>query len=117
VVDDNAPVAEAIVRLLGPCFDAACVTDGEAARVRLAAREPFDAVLCDVRMPRMGGLALLRWVQREHPSLLERFVFMTVDPDDQDAQEVARTHGRAVLRKPCTRDELVAALRALAPAS
>jgi CheY-like chemotaxis protein len=113
VVDDNAPVAEAIVRLLGTGFDAVVARDGEAARAQLETREEFEVVLCDVRMPRMSGLELFRWVEREHPSLRGRFVFMTAEPDLPEARPVALARAWPIVRKPCTRDELLAAVHAV----
>lgn len=60
VVDDNAALAETIADgLLERGYEALAVTSGEAA-LRLLRTERIDALVTDVRMPRMDGLTLLR---------------------------------------------------------
>jgi CheY-like chemotaxis protein len=105
LVDDEPAFARALQRALtGYAIERA--SDGEEARQRLAEGEVFDLILSDVRMPRLGGLALLRWIRAHAPAFVVRCVFMTFDPDDLEAQEIARTHVHPVLHKPCTRDML-----------
>jgi CheY-like chemotaxis protein len=109
IVDDNDAIAEAIPHLLGPGFQTSRAVDGEAARDLLAAGAVFDAVLCDILMPRLDGLRLLDWVRTHRPEVVPRFVFLTVAPEFPAARELALTH--TVLRKPCTRADLLAAMR------
>jgi DNA-binding NarL/FixJ family response regulator len=42
-----------------------------------------------VNMPRLDGFALLRWLRLSRPDLVDRVVFMTVDPDLPAAREIA----------------------------
>jgi CheY-like chemotaxis protein len=42
-------------------------------------REPFDVILSDVRMPKLDGPGFYRELQRRHPELLDRVVFVTGD--------------------------------------
>ena len=109
IVDDNDVFAEVIPHLLGPGFQTLRAVDGEVARALLADGAVFDAVICDVLMPHLDGLQLLEWTRGHRPELVPRFVFLTVAPELPAAQELARTH--AVLRKPCTRAVLLAAMR------
>lgn len=60
LVEDDLPLAEALLSLLvssGYAVD--CVHDGEAAK-DLVAVEPFDLVILDLNLPRLDGLAVLR---------------------------------------------------------
>lgn len=109
IVDDNDVIAEAIPVLLGPSFQTTRAADGEAARALFVAGVVFDVVLCDILMPRLDGLGLLNWVRTHCPEVAPRFVFMTVAPEFPAALELAFTH--TVLRKPCTRASLLAAMR------
>ncbi len=63
VVDDNA-VNRDLVRTLLAAFGAVTTeaSDGEIA-VRLAAAEPFDVILMDIRMPGMGGVSAARAIR------------------------------------------------------
>ena len=60
LVEDDLPLAEALMSLLvtsGYAVD--CVHDGEAARVLVAA-EQFDLMILDLNLPELDGLAVLR---------------------------------------------------------
>ncbi len=60
LVEDDLPLAEALVALLissGYAVD--CVHDGDSAKV-LAAAEQFDLVILDLNLPQLDGLAVLR---------------------------------------------------------
>jgi len=78
-VDDEASLrngAEAFGRQRG--FAVATAEDGEAALAAVQERS-FDAIVCDLRMPGMDGLAFHRALCRERPGLARRTVFITGD--------------------------------------
>ena len=112
IVEDDDPIAKAMTRLLGTSFEITRAVDGVAARDLLTAGASFDVILSDVNMPRLDGFGFLRWLRLSRPDLVDRVVFMTVNPDLPAAREVALTHVYPVLRKPCTRDVLLDAVRA-----
>jgi CheY-like chemotaxis protein len=112
IVEDDDPIAKTIARLLGHSFEIVRAVDGVAARDLLIAGASFDVILSDVNMPRLDGFGLLRWLQVSHPEVVSRVVFMSVDPDLPASREIALTHVHPVLRKPCTRDVLLDAVRA-----
>ncbi len=69
------------------------------------AEERFSAILCDLRMPGMGGEALYRRLLHERPEQAAAFVFMTGVGDGRGVRgaEVERflaASGRPVLRSP-----------------
>jgi EAL domain-containing protein (putative c-di-GMP-specific phosphodiesterase class I) len=65
VVDDDVPTARGFGRILSAAgFTVTLAHDGKEAAV-IAARRSFDAILSDIAMPGMDGIALLRAV-REH---------------------------------------------------
>ncbi len=60
IVDDEPGLRQSLGLLLGDAgYEVAAESDGRRALNRALA-EPFDLVLCDVRMPRLGGLEFLR---------------------------------------------------------
>jgi CheY-like chemotaxis protein len=69
LVDDEPSLRRVMSRsLVRAGFDVTQAPDGRVA-LELARAQQFNAVISDVRMPRMGGLELLDRLQRELPSL------------------------------------------------
>ncbi len=96
IVDDDPAVRESLSEELSTHFTVVSADSGEAALDRL--REgPFDALVSDVRMPGMGGIALLERAAQIDPSLVR--IFLTGYADDA-VYESARTTGAYKLRKP-----------------
>ena len=78
-VDDEPTLrngVEAFGRMRG--FAVATAQDGESALAALQERS-FDAVVCDLRMPGMDGVAFHRALSRESPGLARRTIFITGD--------------------------------------
>jgi DNA-binding NtrC family response regulator len=78
--------------------------DGAAALAALE-REPFDIVLTDVRLPRVGGLELFRHARRLLPDA--GVILMTAFADADDAVEVMREGAKDYLQKPFEIEELL----------
>jgi CheY-like chemotaxis protein len=67
VIDDSAPVARALRRMLRAAgYRVEIAHDGESALEQLASAAP-DLVLCDFRMPGMSGADLLLQVKERAP--------------------------------------------------
>ena len=71
------------------------------------AREPYDVVLCDLRMAVPSGIEIHDQLARERPELLERFLFVTGDLSSEEAAEFAERCTRPILRKPFQIADLV----------
>ena len=65
---------------------------------------PFDAVITDLAMPNMDGLALARHLGKSHPAL--PVLFISGHPDDQAMRDILES-GRPLLQKPFTGEELI----------
>jgi CheY-like chemotaxis protein len=88
-------------------FDVTQVADGRAAIEALERRPLPDAALLDVEMPFVDGLSVCRYLHALDPSI--RVVVAT---GVEDARADALAAGAAdVLRKPCDRGQIVAAVR------
>ena len=68
IVDDEAGVRESLRLILEDRFDLRTAENGEAA-LEAAAAEPPDAILLDVVMPGMDGLATLERLRAAHPEV------------------------------------------------
>ncbi len=100
VVDDEPEVADILAETL----------TGEGHRVTTAAngalaldalrRGTYDIILSDVRMPELDGPGLYRELERQHPDLVRRFVFLTGDTLSPETREFLDRTGIPSLTKP-----------------
>jgi len=105
VVDDDPLTRRGILRLLKlRGFDANEAQDGVTALAVLREGR-FDAVLSDIGMPGLGGIALLKAVRAEHKHL--PMVLLTGAPSADTAIEALRYGAFSYLTKPCDSDALV----------
>jgi DNA-binding NtrC family response regulator len=102
--DTRAALSDALTDL-GHAIDAQ--PDGEAALARLG-NTTFDAVLTDVRMPKMDGIELCRRLSRDRPSL--PVLVMTAFSDVDSALGALRAGACDFITKPLKLDTLSAAL-------
>ena len=109
-VDDNLEFAENLVEIAADCGCACEMAASGAEGIRKVARTRFDAIVTDMRMPGMGGAALVHEIRRIDPGLPA--VVLTAHAGDA-ALEAARRQGLlAVLAKPAPIDRLLTLLGA-----
>jgi signal transduction histidine kinase len=80
-------------------------SDGQYALERALAGA-FDVIICDLRMPHLGGREMYDKLARQDPSTAERVIFATGDMVRGDTLRFLETLGRPYLRKPFTLAEL-----------
>ena len=98
VVDDEKTLRDIVSRALAK-LGHECVTaaNGEEA-LALVSKQAFDLVVTDLKMPRMGGLALIEWLRKEHPGL--PIIIMTGYADLESARKALRLRVSDYLVKP-----------------
>ena len=80
-------------------------TDGAEA-LDLAAREGFDLIISDLRMPRLGGREFYEELSRRNTAMASRLVFSTGDTVRGDTLAFLESLGRPYLHKPFSLAEL-----------
>ena len=80
-------------------------TDGAYALERILA-DPFDAIICDLRMPHLGGREMYHRLAQQNPQAAQRIIFATGDTVRGDTLQFLETLGRPYLHKPFTLTEL-----------
>ena len=80
-------------------------SDGSQALKR-ALTQPFDVIICDLRMPRLGGREMYQTLAQMHPAVAGRMVFATGDTVRGDTLQFLERLGRPFLQKPFKLDEL-----------
>jgi two-component system, NtrC family, response regulator AtoC len=109
VVDDEESLRHMLVVLLKrEGFEPTAVASGEAALAELA-REPFDVVLSDVRMPKLGGLELVDEIKRR--AIPTTVILMTAFGSVDMAIEAMKRGAYDYISKPFRPDEIVLVLK------
>lgn len=109
IVDDDQSIRWVLARALGK--EGMQVTDfesGERVVSELATHSP-DAIITDIRMPEVDGLALLDEISRRHPEL--PVIIMTAYADLDSAVSAFRGGAFEYLPKPFDVDEAVSLVR------
>jgi two-component system NtrC family sensor kinase len=75
---------------------------------------PFDVIICDLRMPRLGGREMYNNLARQHPAIARKVIFATGDTVRGDTLQFLETLGRPFLHKPFTLAELRTVLSSVA---
>lgn len=99
VVDDDANVGRAILRVLRPLL-VTFAQSPSGALARILAGAKFEAIVCDVNMPGMSGTDFMEEVSRVAPRLADRFVFITGGAVEGALEAVVGRTGSAVVQKP-----------------
>jgi two-component system NtrC family sensor kinase len=100
VVDDEAEIREALTEILsGARHRVVTASSGRQALARMA-KEHFDVILTDIRMPDLDGRAFYREIERRWPARAGRVVFVTGDTLASGLREFVSASGRPVIEKP-----------------
>jgi two-component system response regulator MprA len=116
VVDDDPGVVTTIARMLqAQGHEVLFADDGEAALLKVTAARP-DAVLVDLRMPRMDGVTFLRRLRASEGSRVTPVAIMTGDfsLSDETALEL-QTLGSKLYFKPVWLEDLLHIVEHLLP--
>ncbi|HOU94858.1 MAG TPA: ATP-binding protein, partial [Polyangiaceae bacterium] len=111
VVDDERPFADAVQRLLRG-YVVTQALDGDEA-LECCRRQRFDAIVCDLVMPRRNGWELFAALRTERPGQEERMIFVTAGAAMPTAKAFLASVPNAVLEKPFDPQALRAAVREL----
>ena len=112
-MDDDAAVARALAALLSRA-GYEVMTAGSAREAEERLSERFDVLVLDLRMPAMRGDAFYYLARARQPWLTYRTLFITGDITEQ-AETIVRQTGCGLLHKPFRCEELLNAVRQLAP--
>ena len=115
IIDDSATMRKIImrtVRMSGLEFDRIEEAGNGAEALEKLGAEPLDIVLCDINMPNMDGLQLLKTLH-ERTGLGELcFIMITTEASRDRATEAIQLGARGYVRKPFTAAEITGAIQA-----
>ena len=109
VADDEPSIRHVLTLVLGEKgYDVRAVADGEEALRELGAHE-YDVLVCDVRMPKLDGLGLLKRAAAQWPELT--VIVMSAYGSAELALEAVAAGAYDYVQKPFKPEELVLVLR------
>jgi CheY-like chemotaxis protein len=109
VVDDEPHIGRIIQFKLeqGP-YDVALSHDGIAALERLRGSDPFDLILLDILLPRIGGIELLAQLRRMPHRKDTPVIMLTAKGNETDREQAAALGAFDFLVKPFSPKKLLA---------
>lgn len=113
VVDDEASIRMPIRRcLLQAGLEVVEAADGEEAIAALREGDNalmVDAILCDIRMPKIDGIDLIPYFRAQYPSI--PIIVLTGYPDIELAIKLMKAGVRDYLVKPASKQDLLKVLK------
>ncbi|MHB8418094.1 MAG: response regulator [Myxococcales bacterium] len=98
IVDDNRELAENLAEIIGDAGHGATIAPDGRQALQMAARERFDAVITDMKMPEVGGADLIRDLRSVDPQIAS--IVLTAYTSDDDLGRARRYGLLGILPKP-----------------
>ena len=115
IVDDSATVRQQVrAALTDASFEVIEASDGVEAFEAIIGRDDLAAVVCDVNMPRMGGLELLQLAAAKGKLVGLPVLMLTTEGQPALVQKAKAAGAKGWIVKPFKPELLVAAVRKLA---
>jgi len=113
LVDDNEATCALMTALLQREFAVEVAGDGHAAIEQLKTRT-YDAILLDLRMPRLDGFGVLDHLKEHSPETLKRVLIVSGALHDREVERLRDYDVCGVIRKPFEVDVLLDAVKSCA---
>ncbi|MCA9628713.1 MAG: response regulator [Myxococcales bacterium] len=99
LVDDEPQILRAFKRALSQHCEIEVASSVEQAKPLLR-DDGFDAVVCDISMPGLGGVDLYQWLLQHHPRLARRTLFCSGGILSPESEREVVASERVLLQKP-----------------
>jgi signal transduction histidine kinase len=87
IIDDELSMQRALKRLLQRRGHAVVTATNGVEGLEALEERSYDVILCDMRMPDLDGPGFYREIERRHPHLRSRIIFLTGDVLSPEAQD------------------------------
>jgi PAS domain S-box-containing protein len=112
IVEDDLALGRTLADELGARYSVQLAQGGAQALQRLGA-EPFDVIVCDVRMPEFSGESVYAGACVLNASYAKSFIFMTGLGSGQELQRLHELYRCPILEKPFPLERLLQAIAQL----
>ncbi len=100
VVEDEENLRDFVVEALSDeGYDVDASSSGETA-IELIGKKRYDGIITDMKMPGISGKELYTFIQKHHPDLSDRIIFITGDVLGRDTQSFLKITGNRYVEKP-----------------
>jgi two-component system response regulator PilR (NtrC family) len=109
IAEDDSEMRDLLAETLSGKYDVVTVRDGEEA-LDIMEEAPFDLLITDKKMPRMGGIELLDLIHsrgNDHPPV----IIITAFANESSSSEVYEKGAFLYLSKPFRMEEMLDAVR------
>jgi two-component system NtrC family sensor kinase len=113
LVDDEVEILEVIARILERMGHLPVAVDSAEKALEKLQRDSYDLIICDVRMPGLGGKGLYQKVRSTHPELAKRVIFTTGDTLSPSTRAFLESAGTPTVPKPFMIEDLQRAIHDL----
>lgn len=110
LVDDEGCIRASVSRVLARAGYAVTLAASGAEALQRVRTEAYDAVICDLRMPGLSGIALFDQLQQAAPALTGRILVASGDLSQPDTTVFLERTGAPALLKPYAARDLLEAL-------
>jgi CheY-like chemotaxis protein len=111
LIDDDPSVLAILRKALGQEDLSVDSADSAREAVRMLARDDYDLILSDIRMPEFDGKQMFAFLEQHQPQYRGRVVFLTGDTGNPETMEFLQATQCAYLSKPIDIPRLLALLR------
>lgn len=116
VVDDSSTVRQMVAAVLSQAgYEVLEAMDGIEGTKKLRENPQVAMVLCDVNMPKMGGIEMLSHMKESGASMVP-VVMLTTEGDPELIEQARSAGAKGWIVKPFKSDSLVATVRKIAGA-
>ncbi len=113
LIDDEEDILEVLARILKLTGHQTTAIGCAEKALQELENEQYDIIICDVRMPGLGGKGFYRKVRATHPELAKRIIFTTGDSLGTDTQAFLKSAEAPHLSKPFMIEDLQQAIKEL----
>lgn len=114
IVDDSSTVRQQVVAALAPAgFEVLEAQDGVEGLETIRSTPDLSLVICDVNMPRMGGIEMVGAVKQPNGGPVPPIVMLTTEGRSEVIEKAKRAGARGWLVKPFKPEQLLAVARKL----
>jgi CheY-like chemotaxis protein len=112
VIEDETAMRESLVDLLEAERFTTIAADNGSLGLELAFSTHPDLILCDIRMPNLDGYQVLRQLRQHPETMATPFIFLAGRNNQADFRQGMELGADDYLLKPCSSEELLAAISA-----